>query len=208
MPHHGRSRPAAAHHKGRNSKRRIHFSTFPTRSLTKQERAKRLYLSVRLAYAPALPKTKPTFAMRLWIKDPLAILAADAERGVVVEGTQIVECVPRGQSPTVPPDTTFNASRHVVLPGLINAHHHFYQTLTRAHPAGFGKELHSLARDDGARLGPHDPRGPAPRDPDGVGRTHAVRLHDRGRSSQSLSPEPEERDRHRGRGGDEARASA
>ena len=24
---------------------------------------------------------------------------------------------------------------------LINAHHHFYQTLTRAHPAGFGKEL-------------------------------------------------------------------
>ena len=35
----------------------------------------------------------------------------------------------------------FDASRHVVLPGLVNAHHHFYQTLTRAHPAGFGKEL-------------------------------------------------------------------
>ena len=79
--------------------------------------------------------------MRLWIKDPLAILAAEAERGIVVEGAEIVECVARGRSPTVPPDTTFNASRHVVLPGLINAHHHFYQTLTRAHPAGFGKEL-------------------------------------------------------------------
>ena len=79
--------------------------------------------------------------MRLWIKDPLAILAADAERGIVVEGSEIVECVARGQSPAIPPDTTFNASRHVVLPGLINAHHHFYQTLTRAHPAGFGKEL-------------------------------------------------------------------
>ena len=79
--------------------------------------------------------------MRLWIKDPLAILAADSERGIVVEGSEIVECVARGQSPTIPPDTTFNASRHVVLPGLINAHHHFYQTLTRAHPAGFGKEL-------------------------------------------------------------------
>ncbi len=36
---------------------------------------------------------------------------------------------------------TFDASRHVVLPGLVNAHHHFYQTLTRAHPAGHGKEL-------------------------------------------------------------------
>jgi len=79
--------------------------------------------------------------MRLWIKDPLAILAADAERGVVVEGAQIVECVARGRSPAVPADMTFNASRHVVLPGLVNAHHHFYQTLTRAHPAGFGKEL-------------------------------------------------------------------
>jgi 8-oxoguanine deaminase len=80
--------------------------------------------------------------MRLWIKDPLAILArAGAERGVVVEGTRIVECVGRGQSPDAPWDVTFNASRHVVLPGLVNAHHHFYQTLTRAHPNGIGKEL-------------------------------------------------------------------
>ncbi len=39
--------------------------------------------------------------MRLWIKDPLAILAAEAERGVVVEGTQIVECVAHGRSPEV-----------------------------------------------------------------------------------------------------------
>jgi 8-oxoguanine deaminase len=79
--------------------------------------------------------------MRLWIKDPLAILAAGAERGLIVEGSQIVECVARGQSPSQRYDTTFDASRHVVLPGLINAHHHFYQTLTRAHPAGQGKEL-------------------------------------------------------------------
>ena len=79
--------------------------------------------------------------MRLWIKDPLAILAADAERGIVVEGSQIVECVGRGRLPATRADAAFDASRHVVLPGLVNAHHHFYQTLTRAHPAGFGKEL-------------------------------------------------------------------
>src|SRR5271154_1971664 len=79
--------------------------------------------------------------MRLWIKDPLAILAEGAERGVVVEGTRIVECVARGAMPSAPVEATFEASRHVVLPGLVNTHHHFYQTLTRAHPAGFGKEL-------------------------------------------------------------------
>ena len=79
--------------------------------------------------------------MRIWIKDPLAILAPGAERGVVVEGAQIVECVARGRSPAQPCGTTFDAGRHVVLPGLVNAHHHFYQTLTRAHPAGAGKDL-------------------------------------------------------------------
>ena len=79
--------------------------------------------------------------MRLWIKDPLAILAPGAERGIVVDGAEIVECVARGRAPAIRPDATFDASRHVVLPGLVNAHHHFYQTLTRAHPAGFGKEL-------------------------------------------------------------------
>ncbi len=79
--------------------------------------------------------------MRTWIKDPLAILAPEAERGIVVEGGEIVECVPRGRSPSTPCGATFDASRHVVLPGLVNAHHHFYQTLTRAHPAGEGLDL-------------------------------------------------------------------
>ena len=33
----------------------------------------------------------------IWIKDPLAILADGAERGVVVAGGQIVELVPQGR---------------------------------------------------------------------------------------------------------------
>jgi 8-oxoguanine deaminase len=78
--------------------------------------------------------------VRAWIKDPLAILADGADRGVIVEGTRIVERVGRGATPERI-DTTFDASRHVVLPGLVNAHHHFYQTLTRAHPQAINKPL-------------------------------------------------------------------
>ncbi|MGC1348273.1 MAG: 8-oxoguanine deaminase [Xanthobacteraceae bacterium] len=77
----------------------------------------------------------------LWIKDPLAILADGTGRGVVVRGGRIVELVAAGRNPTTPDVETFDAGAHVVLPGLINTHHHFYQTLTRAVPAALDREL-------------------------------------------------------------------
>jgi 8-oxoguanine deaminase len=77
----------------------------------------------------------------LWIKDPLAILAEDAARGFVVKAGRIVELVPAGRSPTTAGARIFEAGTHVVLPGLINTHHHFYQTLTRAVPAALDREL-------------------------------------------------------------------
>jgi 8-oxoguanine deaminase len=77
----------------------------------------------------------------LWIKDPLAILADGGERGIVVQDGRIVELVAAGREPRAPAVKTFDASAHVVLPGLINTHHHFYQTLTRAVPAALDREL-------------------------------------------------------------------
>ena len=79
--------------------------------------------------------------MRIWIRNPLAILAENAAGGVVVEGGVIVELVASGAYPALPVTESFEASGHVVLPGLINTHHHFYQTLTRAHPAAIDREL-------------------------------------------------------------------
>lgn len=78
--------------------------------------------------------------MRIWIRNPLAIIADDAPYGIVVENGRIVELV-GADGPAAPVDEEFDASRHVVIPGLVNTHHHFFQTLTRAHPAAINKEL-------------------------------------------------------------------
>jgi 8-oxoguanine deaminase len=76
----------------------------------------------------------------IWLKDPLAILADGAQRGVVVEDGRIVELVGKGALPKTAA-AAFDAAEHVVIPGLINTHHHFYQTLTRAVPAALDREL-------------------------------------------------------------------
>ena len=78
----------------------------------------------------------------LWIKDPLAILAEGAERGVVVRGGEIVELVPAGQPAPLTLDCkVWEAGRQAIIPGLISTHHHFFQTLTRATPAALNREL-------------------------------------------------------------------
>jgi 8-oxoguanine deaminase len=77
----------------------------------------------------------------LWIKDPLAVLADDAERGIVINDGRIVELVGAGREPKTQDVTIFAAAQHVVVPGLINTHHHFYQTLTRAVPDALDREL-------------------------------------------------------------------
>ncbi|MGX1018448.1 8-oxoguanine deaminase [Pseudomonas sp. Y3 TE3536] len=74
-------------------------------------------------------------ATRIWLKSPLAIFTAngaDARGGLVIEDGRITQLLALGESPSQPCDHVFDAREHVVTPGLINTHHHFYQTLTRA----------------------------------------------------------------------------
>lgn len=81
---------------------------------------------------------------RIWIKNPLAILTpegVDGRGGIVIEGEKIIEVLALDEQPSQPCEQQYNASQHVVLPGLINSHHHFYQTLTRAVPAALNQPL-------------------------------------------------------------------
>jgi len=79
--------------------------------------------------------------MKTWLKNPLCILAENAGGGILLEGACIIELVPAGKQPSSEYDTVFDAGAHVIIPGLINLHHHFYQTLTRVYPQALNKKL-------------------------------------------------------------------
>ena len=97
---------------------------------------------------------------RLWIKNPLAIFSQnECGGGVVVCQEKIVELVPKGKQPKNPTGATFDASNYVMLPGLVNTHHHFYQTLTRSFSAALNKPLFPWLKSlypVWARLNPED----------------------------------------------------
>lgn len=82
--------------------------------------------------------------MRTWIKNPLAVWTGNdraADNGIVVADGVISELLAGSKRPAEPVDREFDASGLVVLPGLVNCHHHFCQTLTRAFPAALDQEL-------------------------------------------------------------------
>ena len=90
-----------------------------------------------------MPRYHP-MARPLWLRSPLAVLA-DAPGGIVVQDGRITELVASGGTPAGEHDV-FDASRHVVIPGLVNTHHHFYQTLTRAYPPALDRTLFAWLR--------------------------------------------------------------
>ena len=71
----------------------------------------------------------------------MAIFADDADGGIVIKDSRIIECVLGGAHPESTVDKIMDASEHVILPGLVNTHHHFFQTLTRANERALNKEL-------------------------------------------------------------------
>ncbi len=86
-----------------------------------------------------------------------------------------------GQTASLPSDAdeVLDLTDHVVLPGLVNTHHHFYQTLTRTIPAGAGCQSLQLADDPLSHLGAAPARRYLHLNPDSAGRTGAFGLHHR-----------------------------
>lgn len=80
-------------------------------------------------------------SQRTWIKNPLDCLDPAYAGGIVIQNDLIVELIRAGEQPLQAVDEVVDAHEHVLIPGLINSHHHFYQTLTRAFPAALNKNL-------------------------------------------------------------------
>ncbi|BFM07992.1 8-oxoguanine deaminase [Halioxenophilus aromaticivorans] len=79
----------------------------------------------------------------LWLKNADAIFTAcdQPASGLVIADGKISQVLTPGQSPTVQIHQQVDLSGCVVTPGLINTHHHFYQTLTRCLPQAINKPL-------------------------------------------------------------------
>ena len=50
---------------------------------------------------------------------------------VIVDGRVLSDCAPTPDIDAQPVDETYNGADWIILPGLINTHHHLYQSLTR-----------------------------------------------------------------------------
>ena len=82
----------------------------------------------------------------LLIKHAHVLVTMDDERREIADGAVLIRdnvIVQVGPSADLPQeaDDIIDASNHVVLPGLVNTHHHMYQSLTRAIPAAQNGEL-------------------------------------------------------------------
>lgn len=75
----------------------------------------------------------------LLLRNAACVVTMDAQRREIPGGDVLIRdggIVAVGASLSVPDATVLDASGCVVTPGLVNTHHHLYQTLTRAVPGG------------------------------------------------------------------------
>lgn len=83
----------------------------------------------------------------LLVKNSHTLVTMDEDRreiaggGLFVRNEAIAQIGTTDELPTTADEVLDLQGRHVVLPGLVNTHHHFFQTLTRAVPAAQNCDL-------------------------------------------------------------------
>ncbi len=91
--------------------------------------------------------TKAGVADSVVVRHAEMLVTMDSERREIPDGGMIIrngviEAIgPTSELPTVLDARLVDMSGHVILPGLINTHHHLFQTLTRAMPAAQNASL-------------------------------------------------------------------
>jgi 8-oxoguanine deaminase len=90
-------------------------------------------------------------AKTMLVKNADVLVTMDAKRREIARGGLYIEdnrIVAVGSTEALPStaDEVLDLTGHIVLPGLINTHHHMYQTLTRALPAAQDAELFGWLR--------------------------------------------------------------
>jgi 8-oxoguanine deaminase len=90
-------------------------------------------------------------AKTMLVKNADVLVTMDAERREIARGGLYIEdnrIVAVGSTEALPSaaDEVLDLTGHILLPGLINTHHHMYQTLTRALPAAQDAELFGWLR--------------------------------------------------------------
>ena len=87
----------------------------------------------------------------LLIRDATLLVTMDAQRREIAGGSvfirdHAIEAVGPAEELPASADSVIDARGQVVLPGLVNTHHHFFQTLTRVLPAAQDAELFDWLR--------------------------------------------------------------
>src|SRR5215218_736745 len=87
----------------------------------------------------------------LLVRDALVVVTMDDERreiagGAVFARDGVVEAVGATADLPASADEVIDAAGQVVLPGLVNTHHHMFQTLTRAVPGAQDGDLFEWLR--------------------------------------------------------------
>ncbi len=99
--------------------------------------------------------TSPDDTPTLLIKDAECVATMDdngtewRNASVLIRGNEIIAAGPTGTLPAellARATRTIDARGHVVIPGLVNTHHHMFQSLTRAIPAAQNAELFGWLR--------------------------------------------------------------